>query len=174
MELTALHSIPIEQIRYKKSFYWHNLRYLKYTAAYLRHLEASYTKKIGLTGIYLVSYLNKFVTVDHLFPTEKKTDCTNWEQNRGSCLYQEKFITSSKPKTKEDWRNAYQFGVKQPSFNDFYLKKLKDLIARSEEKGIQLIFFIPPRLDALEYKDCLLYTSPSPRDRTRSRMPSSA
>ena len=26
----------------------------------------------------------------------------------------------------------------------------------------------------LEYRDCLLYTSPSPRDRTRSRMPSSA
>mgnify|MGYP003314949556 CR=1 FL=1 len=25
-----------------------------------------------------------------------------------------------------------------------------------------------------EYEDCLLYTSPSPRDRTRSRMPSSA
>ena len=24
------------------------------------------------------------------------------------------------------------------------------------------------------YNDCLLYTSPSPRDRTRSRMPSSA
>ena len=29
-------------------------------------------------------------------------------------------------------------------------------------------------LDADLYKDCLLYTSPSPRDRTRSRMPSSA
>ena len=27
---------------------------------------------------------------------------------------------------------------------------------------------------ALGYKVCLLYTSPSPRDRTRSRMPSSA
>ena len=25
-----------------------------------------------------------------------------------------------------------------------------------------------------QYRDCLLYTSPSPRDRTRSRMPSSA
>ena len=25
-----------------------------------------------------------------------------------------------------------------------------------------------------DLKDCLLYTSPSPRDRTRSRMPSSA
>ena len=28
--------------------------------------------------------------------------------------------------------------------------------------------------DALDAKSCLLYTSPSPRDRTRSRMPSSA
>ena len=28
--------------------------------------------------------------------------------------------------------------------------------------------------DIEEYKACLLYTSPSPRDRTRSRMPSSA
>ena len=29
-------------------------------------------------------------------------------------------------------------------------------------------------LDALLFPGCLLYTSPSPRDRTRSRMPSSA
>ena len=29
-------------------------------------------------------------------------------------------------------------------------------------------------LEAEGYKICLLYTSPSPRDRTRSRMPSSA
>ena len=28
--------------------------------------------------------------------------------------------------------------------------------------------------DVHPYSDCLLYTSPSPRDRTRSRMPSSA
>ena len=28
--------------------------------------------------------------------------------------------------------------------------------------------------DVLVVEDCLLYTSPSPRDRTRSRMPSSA
>ena len=29
-------------------------------------------------------------------------------------------------------------------------------------------------LDSLDIQSCLLYTSPSPRDRTRSRMPSSA
>ena len=30
------------------------------------------------------------------------------------------------------------------------------------------------RADAMQTTSCLLYTSPSPRDRTRSRMPSSA
>ena len=30
------------------------------------------------------------------------------------------------------------------------------------------------KLQEKEIQDCLLYTSPSPRDRTRSRMPSSA
>ena len=30
------------------------------------------------------------------------------------------------------------------------------------------------RVVAIDPRDCLLYTSPSPRDRTRSRMPSSA
>ena len=35
-------------------------------------------------------------------------------------------------------------------------------------------FYIPAFKLLLEYQGCLLYTSPSPRDRTRSRMPSSA
>ena len=36
-----------------------------------------------------------------------------------------------------------------------------------------ILFSLPTVVDALP-GDCLLYTSPSPRDRTRSRMPSSA
>ena len=35
-------------------------------------------------------------------------------------------------------------------------------------------FSYPPVPGYLDLRDCLLYTSPSPRDRTRSRMPSSA
>ena len=34
--------------------------------------------------------------------------------------------------------------------------------------------FAPPNTDVGTYKGCLLYTSPSPRDRQKSRMPSSA
>ena len=43
-----------------------------------------------------------------------------------------------------------------------YLRVVTDI----DDEGLDLL------LNA--YKDCLLYTSPSPRDRTRSRMPSSA
>ena len=45
----------------------------------------------------------------------------------------------------------------------------------SDESG-ELDFVTRYLLDeiGIEYEDCLLYTSPSPRDRTRSRMPSSA
>ena len=37
-----------------------------------------------------------------------------------------------------------------------------------------LIFGSQKKEVKIETKSCLLYTSPSPRDRTRSRMPSSA
>ena len=42
------------------------------------------------------------------------------------------------------------------------------------EKSILLFFSAFVTLDFATYWYCLLYTSPSPRDRTRSRMPSSA
>ena len=40
--------------------------------------------------------------------------------------------------------------------------------------GRNPLFCARPVAEAIGLKDCLLYTSPSPRDRTRSRMPSSA
>ena len=45
---------------------------------------------------------------------------------------------------------------------------LESIVAKLEDPVEDLV-----RKDA-KFKDCLLYTSPSPRDRTRSRMPSSA
>mgnify|MGYP003380242297 CR=1 FL=1 len=42
------------------------------------------------------------------------------------------------------------------------------------EPGPTIHFFVNKAEWAKLPKDCLLYTSPSPRDRTRSRMPSSA
>ena len=56
----------------------------------------------------------------------------------------------------------------------------KDGLAKSSDSSIEKEGLISQNLskDGIPNKsldnDCLLYTSPSPRDRTRSRMPSSA
>ena len=47
------------------------------------------------------------------------------------------------------------------------------MIQQARELSLELMSFdVAPTQDL--YSSCLLYTSPSPRDRTRSRMPSSA
>jgi len=53
--------------------------------------------------------------------------------------------------------------------NEFEHKKFMEFI---EERGFSKN--MEQKIDLLEDNACLLYTSPSPRDRTRSRMPSSA
>ena len=43
-----------------------------------------------------------------------------------------------------------------------------------EKQKIKFMYGLLEKQFRLTFKSCLLYTSPSPRDRTRSRMPSSA
>ena len=53
--------------------------------------------------------------------------------------------------------------------------KVLDNAAMLYDKGqINGLLLIAPKGVYKNWYDCLLYTSPSPRDRTRSRMPSSA
>ena len=50
----------------------------------------------------------------------------------------------------------------------------EDLIREARAQGIKLSQVLERALERELREACLLYTSPSPRDRTRSRMPSSA
>ena len=54
------------------------------------------------------------------------------------------------------------------------LKKMKPIQSEKVAKAMIKISNGDFRQQVFESNDCLLYTSPSPRDRTRSRMPSSA
>ena len=53
------------------------------------------------------------------------------------------------------------------------IAEILELRAVSDQAQEQLAALLPDGA-ALHYRDCLLYTSPSPRDRQKSRMPSSA
>ena len=59
---------------------------------------------------------------------------------------------------------SYEFNSTEHAANLFSLKEFGNIYTR----------IMNPTNDVLEKRVCLLYTSPSPRDRTRSRMPSSA
>ena len=47
-------------------------------------------------------------------------------------------------------------------------------LASTKEQSYRLVIDGRERAEVIMVNACLLYTSPSPRDRTRSRMPSSA
>jgi hypothetical protein len=59
---------------------------------------------------------------------------------------------------------------KTNNIKDFLFANNKQYIVEREN----LIDELGNKISINEYDSCLLYTSPSPRDRTRSRMPSSA
>ena len=73
--------------------------------------------------------------------------------------------------------NGYIYGEKENGgTNTLYVSPVPfDQLEKAIEKGPGRPHFGPVK-DAMAHADnlCLLYTSPSPRDRTRSRMPSSA
>ena len=51
---------------------------------------------------------------------------------------------------------------------------VKDILNKIEAGGDEVALAYAKQFDKYQGNICLLYTSPSPRDRTRSRMPSSA
>ena len=62
------------------------------------------------------------------------------------------------------------------AFGEAVLRAMRRAVAELAYQGVNVIIddllFKPDYLG--DYRDCLLYTSPSPRDRQKSRMPSSA
>ena len=72
--------------------------------------------------------------------------------------------------TKSDF-SSLKIAVISTNWNEEIIKPmLDDCVKRLEENKTKVqIFFVPGA-----YELCLLYTSPSPRDATLSRMPSSA
>ena len=72
--------------------------------------------------------------------------------------------------TCEEWNNIVEVDTTKSTPKLEYKGKCDTVTIPGDEWN--QFNFIP--IDEDNYRICLLYTSPSPRDRTRSRMPSSA
>ena len=74
--------------------------------------------------------------------------------------------------SKEKIINYFKSGIKEPKNFKIGIEHEKFLFNNSNNERIDYSKIKEMFTALLEF--CLLYTSPSPRDRTRSRMPSSA
>ena len=75
------------------------------------------------------------------------------------------------------WINLEQFRHDESRHRDYEIKANWALYVDNYLEGFHIPFVHSDLHDVLDYdsyKTCLLYTSPSPRDRQKSRMPSSA
>ena len=73
---------------------------------------------------------------------------------------------SNKKSTKTDaYDGKWQFWIDRGG-------TFTDIVARAPDGSLKNSKYLSENPE--QYKDCLLYTSPSPRDMRRSRMPSSA
>ena len=100
-----------------------------------------------------------------IFSWDIQTDMQFWEKYNSKYAEEEKprpFAKEVLDKLKADGHNIYIITARASEFEDIEAQsKMQDMVKN---------WFVNNEL----YYDCLLYTSPSPRDRTRSRMPSSA
>ena len=67
-----------------------------------------------------------------------------------------------------------QDGFESPHYEDIIGNDYSERSDNNDNSYVTVIDNLDGKLDTDPYSTCLLYTSPSPRDRTRSRMPSSA
>eukprot|EP00828_Plagiopyla_frontata_P035895 TRINITY_DN4749_c0_g1_i1.p1 TRINITY_DN4749_c0_g1~~TRINITY_DN4749_c0_g1_i1.p1 ORF type:complete len:180 (+),score=33.29 TRINITY_DN4749_c0_g1_i1:341-880(+) len=124
------------------------------------------------------------------FPKDLSKDCEDFllscfkknptERKNVYQLRQHRFITGEAPIIQEisnqnqilnennNQQNIKKFSQDETNFEDEGLDNRQELPLSSNEKKQAKLE------NSLKYKDCLLYTSPSPRDRQKSRMPSSA
>lgn len=176
IELQSLHPIANENLRTIRNYYWHNLKYLHFSFKYIFKSNIPFSSKLNLIKSYIISYVYKSVygykaLVNNnlkqyklLLGINKDGFCTLDElakENGGNNIFRKRSISFQEDTTllEERISIAHQaFAVKnyKPFINEVHLKKLNRLIKISQQKGVHLIFIIPPRRDEVNIYNELL------------------
>jgi len=175
---------------------------LSYIASWSGGKDSCFACYKAILNGYDVSYLVNFISKEYkrvsFHGTEAKLIQLQAEAIGIPLLQKETTWNEYEQEFKDAVRSLIPDGVEGMVFGDIYLQEHKDWVERvCGELGIEaieplwgqepekiLLEFIDAGFEAMivsakadlfdEAWICLLYTSPSPRDRTRSRMPSSA
>ena len=161
----------------------------KLNAAKLMNKNAKGTEKILMQSNMILADIARIISTDLAIEQEKEKaqiDALREEQNKGKVAEDEKSVESSGKKVAGRLKKMSMKAL-QPVTSAF--DKLLDLAGilgvgilgnaafefiRNPENSEKIAKFFGFIRDNAKFIFCLLYTSPSPRDRQKSRMPSSA
>ncbi len=161
IELNSLLSIEWSKIRTKRNYYWCNFSNVKFAFNYLKDSHYSIQKKAGLLFFYIMNYCNKNLTLAHLNP-QKELPTIDMVAQKGFGPMNANFDNYAGLAMQRGLSEHYfsEPNLKQ-YLNNFHLQRIKELIDASEQKGIHLIFLIPPRI-AFQYGEALAITAELP------------
>ena len=104
-----------------------------------------------------------FVSYHHANDQSFKNSLVQWNKDCGQTIFEDLSVDTG--------------GIDDTLSDQAIRQKIRDDYLRSSTVTVLLVGNDTKRRKHVDwelYSSCLLYTSPSPRDRTRSRMPSSA
>ena len=137
-----------------------------------QHIEKNRIYKLEIIGIP-----QKSAETNAIAQTVSQTLNTNNPDYKAESTRNNKLKTQVADPTKEN-KVLYEYHFKTSKYNSM-TEKLNAMTFMRKSKGVQRSDISHPDLTVnysvpTKINDCLLYTSPSPRDATLSRMPSSA
>ncbi|MGZ4117736.1 MAG: hypothetical protein ACXVPY_09655 [Bacteroidia bacterium] len=177
IEFQPLCEIAENNVDSKRSYYWMNLKYLNFSIHYV--LDANYPQalKTKIIREYCQGYINNMFDFSGCLAPFHHTNAES-----DNCLGKNKNGFYSLNEEMEDTPGDNEFRYRLTSFlkdttilkerinmskvafsekntgvylNKYHLNYLKRMIEKSEAKGIQLFFIIPPRLTLKDYQELL-------------------
>lgn len=170
VEIIGMPNIESENLATPRSFYWHNLQYWLFSTDYILDSNEPPAVKLEYLREYSVSYLYRLLLgfrvlfssspneVQHLgqngfyaFDTKMKNPKTDPEtrdrlKGKNVALLKDTNVLQERIEIAKKTFSTTQDG----SINQAHLRKLRQLLRKSQQKGIELVFFVPPRLHDYE------------------------
>lgn len=181
LEIQALNDIDADNLATTKGNYWNTIEYLNFAINYISDTEKSESEKADLMARYFKSHLFSYFDVKifkHYSMDTKNTvrrmgsdgfyslddDLKETPNNKVLNQRRETFLTDTGA-LKERRQSVLDIYESRPdlALNEFHYTYLLSLIEKSKEKGVELIFVLPPRLTADQYLELLPISNQLPK-----------
>lgn len=182
VELQQLHPYSDSNTKTTKASYWNTIKYLYYSFVYINNSDYDSEKKQELYSCYLRSFffgLFDFSFLKNIFKSSEIMDIGNngfyplekamnendkndgfkkrWEKLHSDTTLLKNRIESAKIKIES---------IPSKALNKYHLKFLNSLISRSSQKGVKLIYILPPRLTNNQYNELIPICNSLPPENT--------